>query len=75
MKKISGKSVKLISSGDLTLGTCEFGRADFEISHAKIDGRFPESGYVQNTEVDEIYYVKSGSGKLCLKSAGGGLKI
>lgn len=68
MKKISQSKAKTFSGKSLTIQTYDFQRSEFEFSTAKISGRFPESGYIQNTKIDEIYFVTGGSGSLVLGS-------
>lgn len=42
----------------------KFGKENLDLAVAKIDGRYPETGRVVNTECDETYYVTAGSGTI-----------
>lgn len=69
--------MKIIRQSDSVVfknsATCEvneypFNDPDINIGTAKLDGRFPESGYLVNETVKEYVYVVSGSGKIVTKS-------
>ena len=47
---------------------------DINIARVKISGRFPESGVMWNTIVEEIVYVESGSGKVVIDTVVAAIK-
>lgn len=61
--RLDGASV----GGDENCKVLEYphGDADIDISTARINGRYPKSGYCVNTAVKEMIYVVSGSGRIC----------
>lgn len=46
----------------------EFNDPDINIGTAKLDGRFPESGYLVNEKVKEYAYVIDGEGSISTKT-------
>ena len=66
MKKVSLKQAQEFKNSEKCKVTeYGFGDKDIDISTAKINGRYPETGYCVNLKVKELVYVLSGSGKLC----------
>lgn len=47
----------------------QFGDSDINIGAARLNGRYPESGWLVNEKVKEYAYVTSGSGKVATKSS------
>ncbi len=47
----------------------QFGDPDINIGTARLNGRFPESGWLVNEKVKEYAYVISGSGKIITKTS------
>ncbi len=69
MKIIKRSESEVFKNGD----TCEvneypFNDPNINIGTAKLDGRFPNSGYLVNETVKEYVYVVNGSGKIITES-------
>lgn len=68
MKKYKKEDIVLYKNSD----TCEnliyeIDDEDINFSIAKINGKYPESGYCVNLEVKELLYITEGTGKLIKK--------
>lgn len=69
MKKIALEQTQEYKNSELCIATeYNFKDKDIDISTAEIKGRYPENGYCVNTEVKEMIYVISGSGKIITES-------
>jgi len=55
-------------SSSCTVHEYPIGDHDINGAVAHVHGRYPEQGFVANTEVKEMAYVISGSGKLCFNT-------
>ncbi|MBL7160584.1 MAG: hypothetical protein ISS93_01895 [Candidatus Aenigmarchaeota archaeon] len=56
------ESGKIENSKDCTVWEYQYPSELFSFATALIDGRYPDSGSVTNTQCEEIYYAVSGSG-------------
>lgn len=54
-------STKVSNSDKCTVWEYDMHNKNFNVATAYIDGRFPDEKRVVNLEVEEIYYVQSGS--------------
>ena len=69
MKKIALEQTQEYKNSELCIATeYDFKDKDIDISTAEINGKYPENGYCVNTEVKEMIYVISGSGKIITES-------
>lgn len=57
-------SIKHKNSGACTVWEYDYPSQDSSFGLAEINGRYPETGFVINTDCDEIFYVISGQGKI-----------
>lgn len=65
MKKIALEQSQTYKNSELCIATeQDFKDKDIDISTAEINGKYPENGYCVNTEVKEMIYVISDSGKI-----------
>ena len=65
MKIIALEQTQEYKNSELCIATeYDFHDKDIDISTAEINGKYPESGYCVNTEIKEMIYVISGSGKI-----------
>lgn len=70
MKVIKLENADIFKNGETCeVSEYEFGDPDINIATAKLDGRFPESGFIVNEKVKEYAYVIRGVGKIATKTA------
>jgi hypothetical protein len=68
MKHISQSEAEVFKKGAVTSYEYSTDSTTLNVAPIIIDGRYPESGFTKNTEVDAIVHVVSGLGKVGLKN-------
>ena len=69
MKHLSSNQTSLYKNGKACLTTqYDFNNKSFGFAISKINGRYPESGYFVNKDVQEMIFVLGGKGMLCGKN-------